>query len=335
VGAGREGVGRESGLKFFGSGGITCTRVIKDSAVLPQFQANFLQFKFFSGKGPMFQPVEIMATCTIRIEGTVGGVSHSVGTAFLFAVPLEEPHRFLPALITNKHVLEGCDGVTFRVSVSSIAIPAEETGRPAAITHRTVNARIASKAEHPGPVDLCGVNVGFLTNILESEGLRLHHAYLSQDMLLDTNTRSYMRAAEPVVMVGYPQGIWDSVNNAPVIRRGITATHPFVAYEGRNEFLIDAACFPGSSGSPVFLFEDGWYRSGPDSATPGTRIGLLGVLYAGPQMNREGRLVPAPIPHGVLPVPVTSIPINLGYVINADEIDALVKVMIAHYRGRS
>jgi len=57
-------------------------------------------------------------------------------------------------------------------------------------------------------------------------------------------------------MIGYPNGLWDHVNNLPLIRRGITASHPGVDYqiEGQNGpgvTVIDMACFPDSSGSPV------------------------------------------------------------------------------------
>jgi hypothetical protein len=44
----------------------------------------------------------------------------------------------------------------------------------------------------------------------------------------------------------------DSANNLPIVRKSITATHPSIDYRERREFLIDAACFFGSSGSPVF-----------------------------------------------------------------------------------
>ena len=112
--------------------------------------------------------------------------------------------------------------------------------------------------------------------------------------------------------------------SAPIVRRGSTATHPFVRYEGRPEFVIDAACFPGSSGSPVFLFEDGMYRVGDGNGlTPGSRVALLGVLWGGPQFLADGRLEARPIPHSRGLTPVTQIPMNLGYVIHADELDAM------------
>ena len=124
-------------------------------------------------------------------------------------------------------------------------------------------------------------------------------------------------------MVGYPNGIWDKSNNLPIIRRGITATHPLLAYEGRKKFMIDAACFPGSSGSPVFIYEDGMFRSSENSYSPGTRVALIGILYAGPQFTANGTLEPRPIPHSLTEVPVMQIPMNLGYVISIEEIDVI------------
>lgn len=38
-------------------------------------------------------------------------------------------------------------------------------------------------------------------------------------------------------------------------RRGITATNINFDYNGKKEFVIDAACFPGSSGFPVFIWK--------------------------------------------------------------------------------
>jgi hypothetical protein len=36
---------------------------------------------------------------------------------------------------------------------------------------------------------------------------------------------SKLTALEQIVIVGYPDNVWDSVNNLPVLRRGITAPY--------------------------------------------------------------------------------------------------------------
>jgi hypothetical protein len=125
-------------------------------------------------------------------------------------------------------------------------------------------------------------------------------------------------------MIGYPNGIWDDVNNVPIIRRGITATPLKIDHQGRREFMIDAACFPGSSGSPVLLVNVGSYwitQPGGDRAfVGGDRIILLGVLYAGPVQTVTGEIVVTPVPTDTRPVPVSKIPINLGLCIKASRI---------------
>ena len=128
---------------------------------------------------------------------------------------------------------------------------------------------------------------------------------------------------EEITMVGYPNGIWDQVNNMPIFRRGITATHPNLDWNGKSEFLIDAACFPGSSGSPVFLYNQIGYATKSKGMTIGpSRVKLLGILYAGPQHTASGEIKIVAVPTQNVPVAFTSIPNNLGIVIKAVNLEA-------------
>lgn len=120
-------------------------------------------------------------------------------------------------------------------------------------------------------------------------------------------------------MVGYPNGLWDKTNNLPIFRKGITATHPKYDYNGREEFLIDAACFPGSSGSPVLHLDVGNYvRSG--ILYRGDRVTLLGILYAGPHYTISGEIEIINVPTVQKPVALTRIPNNLGIIIKSHKI---------------
>ena len=121
-------------------------------------------------------------------------------------------------------------------------------------------------------------------------------------------------------MIGYPNGIWDEINNLPVFRKGITATHPAKNYNGRDEFMIDAACFPGSSGSPVLLYNLGSYARKDGGTVIGTRIKFLGILYAGPQHTATGEIKIVPVPTQNVPVAVSRIPNNLGNVIKSKKL---------------
>ena len=74
----------------------------------------------------------------------------------------------------------------------------------------------------------------------------------------DATALAKLNAVEEIMMIGYPNGLWDAKNNLPIVRRGITGTPAFVDYNDKPEFVIDAACFPGSSGSPVFIVNQAW-----------------------------------------------------------------------------
>jgi len=116
----------------------------------------------------------------------------------------------------------------------------------------------------------------------------------------------------------------------PVIRQGITATHPAKNYEGKSEFMIDAACFPGSSGSPVFLFNLGSYPKA-GGITIGSRVKLLGVLYAGPQYNAQGEIQIVTVPTGQKLIASAAVPINLGIVVKSKRLrdfDPLLKALL-------
>lgn len=91
-------------------------------------------------------------------------------------------------------------------------------------------------------------------------------------------------------MIGYPNGLWDDINNLPIVRSGLTATPIKYDYRGRKEFLIDSACFPGSSGSPVFIYNEGSFSTST-GITLGSRFFLAGIMYAGPQITLEGSIV--------------------------------------------
>ena len=283
----------------------------------------------------MAGPVDVISTCTVRIVGQRGGQATSIGTGFMYAVPENLPlsnspadtaARFVPLLITNKHVVNECDEISIQLTLAPESAPIGSDGQLVGKFQEAFRLPVGMSLGHPNAqVDLCGFPIGGLLNHITARGMQLRHQFLNPSYKPDVALRSILRAIEPVVMVGYPSGIWDSVNNAPIVRRGSTATHPLIRYEDRPEFLIDAACFPGSSGSPVFLFEDGMYRTADSSLTPGTRIAFLGVLYAGPQFTAEGRLEPRPIPNNVTQTPITSVPMNLGFVIQSDQLDVLAE----------
>lgn len=137
-----------------------------------------------------------------------------------------------------------------------------------------------------------------------------------------------LNAMEELVMIGYPNGIWDNVNNQPILRRGITATHPNKDYLGKKEFMADIACFPGSSGSPVLVFNPNGYQDKNGNIYMGTsRVLLMGVLYAGPQHTATGEIEVVTVPTRQVPMSILRIPNNLGMIIKSERILELEELL--------
>lgn len=107
---------------------------------------------------------------------------------------------------------------------------------------------------------------------LTEEGVNAFFRSFAPSMMFSAGTAEQVDALEPITLLGYPSGLYDLANYLPIARKGTTATPPNIDYNGHPTFLIDAAVFPGSSGSPVLIAEKSPTGSG------GPRLLLLGVL---------------------------------------------------------
>ncbi|HDR8024157.1 TPA: trypsin-like peptidase domain-containing protein [Bacillus cereus] len=253
---------------------------------------------------------------TVRIEcESDQGISTGTGFFFRF-LEIEGTASHIPAIVTNKHVVEGAIRARFFMT------QADDDGNPIDKQHIpiTVDSFRERCIFHPDPeVDLCIFLIGPLLHQANEKGIKVFYRSLIKDIIPTYEDVKELDAIEDILMIGYPNGIWDQVNNFPIMRRGITATHPKVNYNGRGEFMIDAACFPGSSGSPVLIYNDGFYST-RKGTTVGSRVLLLGILYAGPQFIATGEVRIMNIPTSQREVVVSSIPNNLGFVIRSNRI---------------
>jgi hypothetical protein len=257
-------------------------------------------------------PSEALTYSTVRIECKTRNAGVSIGTAFFFEF-LKEGDKSVPVLITNKHVIAGAVEGRFLLHT------ADPSGGP--LPGATINVQLDSFEHrwivHPNKeVDLCIMPVAPLFFEANKQAKQIFHVPLDPALIPTLEEMRELTALEDIIMIGYPIGIWDSKNNMPVVRRGITATHAGTDYEGRQEFMIDAACFPGSSGSPVFLFNFGSYTTKAGGVNIGSRIKLIGILYAGPQYTTQGELQIINVPTQQKTIAISHIPINLGICIN-------------------
>jgi hypothetical protein len=270
----------------------------------------------------------LFTTVRIETEGASGTLWH--GTGFFFRFTTDNPQGF-PVIVTNRHVVKGAKIGRFSIHEGVLD---GDTFVPACTSDRIELEDFESKwIGHPDPdVDLCGMRLQPLLDSAEERGKALFTMNFGAKDVLTEEKMSKLKAAEPILMVGYPNGLWDQSNNLPLLRRGITSSHPGMNFCWRPEFVIDCAVFPGSSGSPVALLDDGAYEletvNGVSGIGIGGRFALLGVLCAVPYVTPDGGIVVrSPAPTATTPSSLANRMINLGYVIKAREILVLGEYM--------
>ncbi|HHT9135237.1 MAG TPA: serine protease, partial [Candidatus Avalokitesvara rifleensis] len=173
---------------------------------------------------------------------------------------------------------------------------------------------------HPAQ-DLCFCFVAHLfPQIKQQKQKDVFYIPITEDLIWDNSKLEELSAIEDVVMVGYPNGLWDQKNNFPLFRKGITSSHPATDFNDKNVGLVDMACFPGSSGSPIFILNENGYTNKKGTYLGSKRLIFLGVLFKGPQLDAKGELIVEDIPTQQKVSAVTRVMINLGYYIKAAEI---------------
>lgn len=215
---------------------------------------------------------------TVRIECWNNKNDISTGTGYFFKFS-EDGKNHIPAIVTNKHVVKDAFHGKFHLTLR------KDDGNPDGGNHIDIRFDHFENLWIPHPddnIDLTILPIAPLLHKAQENGQNFFYVPLAFELLPDDEVLNELTALEDIIMVGYPNGIWDEINNLPIIRKGVTATHPNVDYNGKPEFMIDAACFPGSSGSPVLLFNLGDYTTKTGTKLGTNRIKLLGTLYAGP-----------------------------------------------------
>lgn len=259
---------------------------------------------------------EQLCFSTTRIETSDSNGNVYSGTGFFFNLKIEND-KTVPLLVTNKHVVRNMIKGKFRVTT------ADNNGNPNYTNHFTISFEQDFEKMwkfHPDKnIDLCALPIKILIEAAKKMNHSLFYKPFDNSLIpKDIDIQSF-DAIEEVVMIGYPNGLWDSINNMPIIRKGITATQIRLDYNNSKSFLIDMAVFPGSSGSPILIYNKGSFTDKNGNIKIGTsRIFLLGIVNSVFLSNVNGDISVESIPTQQKLIASSRIPNSIGNVIKSE-----------------
>jgi len=230
----------------------------------------------------------------------------------------------IPVIVTNKHVIKNGISGKFMFSIVDEKNNIIEGKKHEVIITEFEKAWIL----HPdNNVDLCIMPIAQIIKMASNQNLHLACAFLVKENMLNEKDKSELSKIEDVTIIGYPDGIWDYYNNLPIVRRGITATPICYDFENSSKFLIDAAIYGGSSGSPVYIYNQGSY-SLKNGLHVGDRLKFIGIVYAVAQHTVTGEMKIVDIPTINRPISIVRVPNNLGVVIKAEQLNDFENILL-------
>lgn len=223
-----------------------------------------------------FQPTSIqeqLLFTTVRIDTQDKEGKSWSGTGFI--VSYKKDDMEIPFLVTNKHVIK--DMVSGKLEFWH-----KNDGKLDFSQRVEMPLHNFESLWHPHPnsdVDIAVMPIGFLLSTAKAENREIFYKSVPNDMIASETQIQELDAIEEITTMGFPKSLRDEHNLMPIVRKGITSTHPALNFDNLPMFLIDAPIFEGASGSPVFIINIGmWQNKTGGTNVGGNRILLLGVV---------------------------------------------------------
>lgn len=258
---------------------------------------------------------------TIRIEAKIKNQdNYKVGTGFI--VSKNYNGKRIDYLVTNNHVIENTEK-------GYLTFTKKDTNENP-LVGKTFTLEIENDFEggfediwfkHQGNVDLCTTPLIPALALAGENGGKLFYKPIEEKYFANQGKLEELYTFQQIGFLGYPNDLFDRKNYLPIFRSGITATPPDIDYDGKPLFIIDASVFGGSSGSPVFVCDEGVHNV-RNSMVMSSRFILLGILSSVYCINKEGVIVKKSIPtiEGKTKFKL-DYEINLGIVIKIKELN--------------
>lgn len=223
-------------------------------------------------------PFEQLLFNTIRIRTDLSDGGQSIGTGFIYEY--EEEKKKYQFIVSNRHVIDNAKKGYLVFTESEKLNKAYKPILGKKFTLEINNFEKSWYKNKNADIDIAIMPFTPIIKLLRKKHKKKVFYTTIMDMItVKSKDIDELDAFENVYFVGYPNGLWDSKNNLPILRSGNTASPISIDYNGKPVFLIDASVFPGSSGSPVFLIDKGGRTDRKGNLIIGkSRVTFLGIL---------------------------------------------------------
>ena len=227
---------------------------------------------------------------TTRIETrSADGKGTGVGTGFIFNYDPGD-HKNLQFVVTCRQVVEGFASATLSFIQRKDGKPS--LGEGCQVTVPNLQGMVFYD---PDPkIDVALISLRQLLQRSYTNSEVPYFQMLSGDMVLNREQAGKLNAIQPVIFLGYPNGLSDETNLLPIARRGITASPYVVDFDGMPVCVINADVAPGSSGSPVVVLDQEANLT-PTGVKAAGGVHFLGLLSTDYYQTRMTKFRPPPV----------------------------------------
>ncbi|HVU86434.1 MAG TPA: hypothetical protein VHD36_03890 [Pirellulales bacterium] len=231
----------------------------------------------------MFKPrtaEDKLLLSTVRIE-----TDRCTATGFFFGLHIGDND----VLITSRHAIQGSSSGSLRIH--NEAWQQEQDDAPPTFDLEFQDFENLWIKHPDKSIDLVALPSKVIDDAAAKIGRSAHWMTIESCMVPKATRLKALTTIEDVFVVGYPKGPWDKCHNLPIHCQGTTATHPDIDFCGQPQLLVNMACLPGLSGSPVFVLNAKGYADENGNIHPGeTRNILLGVVHAATTIGADGQI---------------------------------------------
>jgi S1-C subfamily serine protease len=217
---------------------------------------------------------------TVQLEQPLGDGTRTVGTGFLIA-DHDPQGRPRTVLVTANHVLSGMPGANARIGYRIANPDGSWSYSPQPLPIRD-QAGHELWTHHPSR-DVAAIVISAPPEFAKAA---IPKEYLASD---DTFTQYRVEAGDEMMALGFPRGLAANQAGFPILRSGRVASYPVAPAKIFPTFLLDFSVFPGNSGGPVFMSDQG-RRANPVStaaAGAGDPEFIAGLLTQQVELNHE------------------------------------------------